>query len=1106
MRRRVAEVPLANTDIKLGMYVRCPIEDEYTNEPRRFALGQVIEINVFYGEVKVRFYVPEKKSDLYEIYNLPPVEKYLIEQVKKVRILPNTDVLLKSSDKNARLISFSHTDENGFHHYYIQHKVNGKNVIRLESEAEIIAFFTRGDSDVKDQILSYELHNPNWYLHRQVVADSIHSLKNATFGFETLIGSRVFLLPHQVDTIVRAITNTPCRYMLADEVGLGKTIEASVIMKGLQKRLGSLRILLVVPQSLVYQWRNELSYKFWTDFSVYKTEDCLESEKAIIFPLEKLNTAQGRKVLSLHWDLCLIDETHRLLRREEEYKQIFMLSKRVEHILLLSATPIQSRHEEFLKLAALLDPQKYGEMSKERFKFLLEKQDYLRKKVYRMMRDLPDYIEDELAEEYVEELEEIADRLADPILHGIVNQINPDSEDQGLDQVKLALAYIAEHYQIERKIIRHRRKELSDKLPKRVFDFMSYEMRGGDENFYEVEVYDSLLEYLHYINQQVINGGDYAKYFLSAMFSSPYALLNVIQNREKMIESKCVPISSPFVPIQDGEREYLQTIRFYAERWHRATEQEFTQINRLYDDPDLIKGRLMKAIDYISAYTVDEKLVIFSSWTETIRAFEKILKEQYGSNAVVSFYDGKSDQELQEAVDRFQREATCRFMLCDSLGGEGRNFQMADQILHLDLPWSPTDLEQRIGRLDRIGREKEVRSIVFCTEQTLEHDLFNIWDQGLHIFRESLSGVEIAIGEIQEEIVQALYKDVRYELRNILPKMQKQLDKMRAVVEEERYFDMARQLDKHVQEQLMRLIQKFERENGQQLAETMLEWSSMTGLGSSSAEKGKVVVFRPEQTSINSMKKTLFIPPDLVEARRRAKRTGEVRGTFNRSIAVNREDLIFYAPGDPFFEAIVNNAYEMDSGRSTAFTICRAELNWEGFIFTWSVALNPNYLLALKEPLESIALAQGYLPLEHIYTTESLQEDDVDDQTVLSWLNPHISKSRIVHLGKRGNGSITCFKKQYPPEYWKSIFEQAYEQSEQKVYERLKNEIDLKRATNDFQTMLSAQKAALIYYGSHEKHSQSESRMRRMYEALLQGLKDPIVRLESVAFVRLVIE
>jgi ATP-dependent helicase HepA len=1097
-------------DLKIGMYVRCSIEEEHEEAPRRFALGQISHIDSVYEEVDVRFFLPSHLGALRHVYQVPESKTFLVEHIQRVKILPNTEIYDGYMNRLGTLISFSHEDSDGIYYYYVRKIKDGQTSITVLPETQIRAFFTRADADVKHQMMSYELHNPIWYLQRQIVAESVHSLKNAAFGFETLIGSRVFLLPHQVDTIIRAITASPCRFMLADEVGLGKTIEAAVIIKGLQKRLGDIRTLLIVPQSLLYQWQNELSYKFWTEFTVYKGDGPLpDNQKNVIFPLEALHTSAGKALISLPWDLCVVDETHRLLRMNEEYEKVLAISRKIEHLLLLSATPIQSRHEEFLKLAILLEPQKYRNMPMEQFLSLLDKQEYLRKKVYRMMRDLYEYEEEELAEEYAETLEEIAERIADDTLLAIVRQIDPDAEDQGLAHVQLALAYIAEHYQLERKIIRHRRKELNDRLPKRSFFLFTYEMQGSDEGFDERETYEATLEYLEYMNGFDTKDGAYARLFLSAMFSSPYALLRVLQARENIIQTgKCgqteVDAIMATATVHPEEAEYLRVLRLHAERWMRGTEREKNNLQQLYDDPDLIKGRLLKVFDYISAYTVDEKMVIFSSWKETILPLEQLLIQEYGPDAVASFYTGKSDEALQEAVDRFQRDTECRFMLCDSLGGEGRNFQMADQILHIDIPWSPTDLEQRIGRLDRIGRKGDVMSVVFCSENTVEYDLFTLWNEGLRIFEESISGIEIAIREIQDEAACALSADIRYGLRDILPQMQEQLVRMREKVEEERYFDMARQLDKYVQDQLMKLIQTFDEENGCKLAETMLKWASVTGLRNTSVENGKTILFLPEQTFVNSMKKTLFLPPNMDEARKRAKRTGEVRGTFNREVAVHREDLIFFAPGDPFFDAIVNNAYEMDSGRATAFAVRGADIDWEGFLFTWSVIPDPNPLLALCEPLENIVLSQGYAPLHYIRTLETLySEKEVEEEELLAYLQ-HIPKSHTIHLGERGNGALSRFREAFPPEQWRATFEQAYAQSEAKVQQQVQAQMDIQRARHDFQKQQDARKAARLYYGAKLVEDEEDIRFERIYEALLVGLKNPVIRLESAAYIRMV--
>lgn len=1101
-------------ELKSGMYVRCSIELEFPEKPRRFAVGQITQIKPSTLEVKVNFYMHHDQEELYEVYTVPKSQIYDFDHVKRVKILPQSPVDCRKPRGTGTVLAHSHTDADGYEHYFVELMIDGKPSIHTISEELLAVPFTRGDIDVLDMIENYEFHNPIWYLRRQIVTDSLHTLKNATFGFETLIGSRVFLMQHQVDTIVRAISEDPCRFMLADEVGLGKTIEAAVIMKGIQQRFGDIRILLIVPESLVYQWKNELSFKFWTEFTVFDESVDVSDVSLLIFPLEKLQTKHGKRVLGHRWGLCIIDETHRLLHLEKEYEAVFHLSNRVPHLLLLSATPIQSRQTEFLKLVALLEPKKYGNMSEQEFEILLEKQAYLRKRVYRMMRDLPDYIEDELAEDFVEDLQEIAERLGDSIFTGIVEQIDINSHDQGLSYVKLALAYIGEHYQIERKVIRHRRKEIEHQLSKRRLTTIVYDMKGADVSYYENDAYQAVLDYLEFMNgkqKHLVELALYHRLFLSAVFSSPWALLQLVRVRKQIGEMLQANVSVPYldllksVPYQPDEVEYLRTIEYYTENWSVAAQRELEHLEECYDDPDLIQGRLMKVLDYILSETDQEKIVLFSQWKETITALERVLIGKFGKEAVRSFYSGKSEQQLQTAVDDFQNNPDCRFMLCDPLGGEGRNFQIADRIIHLDLPWNPSDLEQRIGRLDRIGRKQDVLSVVVYAEQTLEEDLFTIWKEGLQIFDESLSGIEIALYDIQKSISEAIQENVRYGLQQVLPEMTQTLERMRTRVEEERYFDMARQLDIYVQEQLMRLIQKFDDDGGRNLSRTMMEWASMTGLNGISGENGNVVIFRKDKTSINSMKRTLFVLPDTSEALKRAKRIGEVRGTFIREVAVAREGLVFYTPGDPFFDSIVNNAYETDWGRCTALQVNNTPFDWEGIVYTWSVSINAKELLKRKEPLEFLVHAQGYTPLEHFQVAESFQpEQAIHLHEVLSLLRSGIPRKNIVHLGKRSNKSVDSFMKEYPYERWSTLIRQTYETGFSKFQTFLKEGIDVKRAKEDFQRKINAMKASNLYYNKNQYELNKIERLEQIYEALLTGLVQPEIRLESAAYIKLV--
>jgi len=527
-------------ELKKGMYVRCPFDHESQDDPRVFILGQIEKIDNLANEVTVTFNDPYEIRRYYE--DIPAKKKFSIDFVDRSFILENSEVALRKSEFNGHIISTPYKKPDGFYYYLIRLNNGGEKQIEEICESDLHVSFTRADYNPVKQLINYEFQNPYWYTRRNVVVDSLHALRNATYGFETLVGSRVFLLPHQVDTIIRAISETPCRFMLADEVGLGKTIEAIVIMKGLRERLGNLKTLIIAPESLVHQWQNELSYKFWLETPIWPNKS--PQSDILIFPLENIDSEEGEYILSLGWDLCIVDETHRLLTMEKEYIAIYNLSLGLEHLLLLSATPIQQRRTEYLRLLSLLVPRRYGKLSEGEFDELLERQARIRSNVHRLVRDIEDY--EDLCEDYVDDLEEIAEVLQDSSFSALLEDIDLDSEDSGLSAVKLVLAYIGEHYQIERHILRHRRMELRDSMPSRRLELIANPLAGADFNFFELETYEMLVNYLdeHIQNNGSTTAtGSFVKLLLSAMFSSPWALMAMLQARMGVLEKGSAALS-----------------------------------------------------------------------------------------------------------------------------------------------------------------------------------------------------------------------------------------------------------------------------------------------------------------------------------------------------------------------------------------------------------------------------------------------------------------------------------------------------------------------------------------------------------------------------------
>lgn len=1114
------------TDLKVGMYVRCPV-DRNEREYREFLLGQITKIDKLMDRVKVKFH------DLYNMGqyfgSILDCNEFDIKEISRCKILNDSKIIYKHNVEANILSNYSSKTESNvdYYKYYIEFDEE----IKLVEEKDIKVHFNRDDVSVINQLLKYEFNNPIWYQCRSFVSDYTHAVKNSPNGIETMLGSRVFLLPHQIDTIMNVVNERECRFMLADEVGLGKTIEASVILKYLKGKNSKLKCLIIVPDSLIYQWKTELRYKFWMDVSIGYSSN---SDNVVLYPLEKINTPESKIIFEQKWDLLIVDETHRIISMNYEYNKILSLSRCTKNVLLITATPIQQRKTEYLKFLKILKPSYYENMSEDYFEKLLEKQSNIRSKIYSMTRDLNDY--EELVDYYEEDLNDIAEEINDKVFNNIVESIDINAEDKGLKGVKLALAYLGEYYQIERQIIRHRRIELQEQLAKRELEEVTYTQIGSELNFYERDVSEEIHRYLDKIiesnqSSKVVN--EYIKEILSALYSSPWALEFMIKNRLfavdigiKWNENESKDLSLLSTPRKDderrtnltmyinpfeGEKEELDYILDLTKRWKNATLREFDNMEELYNDPDLIKGKFLKFLDFILENCCEEKVVIFTSWNQTAVKLEELIKRKLGDESCVSFHSKKNDKQLEDSADRFQRDKSCRFMVCDELGGEGRNCQMADSIIHFDIPWSPIVLEQRIGRLDRIGRDqnRSVTSVVIYSENTVEEDLFKIWNKSLNIFSESLSGLELVFEEIQSRILSAIREDVRYGLNNIFEDISSYVDKMKEYVEEEQYIDMARNLDRDKEDKISDILCKFSDENGVKLKVVMNKWANLIGFRPTNLTED-IYEFTPQNFRTNSFKRTFFTLPNMKKTREITDMRYGIKGTFSRGKAIEREDLIFFAPGDEFFDSIIENAMEVNKGRCCAF-YKNSKVEWKGIILKWSIDINTQRILEVNE--EALKYVKtDYMPMDHIYTIYPFDgSEDVDKTIILDEYieSLEINPKSLIHLGKRNGknskfekgsakSNIEWFKLNYPMSLWRNIVNIAYKNGKEEVFKIIRSMDIIGSAKKDFENQLNSIKSVNLYYKYNNKINIENIKEKiEYYNLILSSLKNPKLTIDS---------
>ena len=1133
-----------------GMIVRFPVDiEDNPNDFRDFRIGRLEQIDEGASVVTIRALIYDlSEPDHSGEVMIKAIEHFFersLNQIVRCRILQDSSFQSVDDSKvQGRVLSVCQEDipTGVLLDYYVQ---VGRKVRRM-SEASLLVGSTRQDPNPMSQALNYELQNPIWRTPRDRVVEAYSELRGSTFGIEDLVGSRVFLLAHQAEVIARVLSSPECRFMLADEVGLGKTIEASVILKALRRRDPGMSTLIIAPASLTHQWRNELSKKFWLDLPIVQPGSgriSIKDYPGIIISAEDLtdHTVYWEALRRQNWGLLIIDEAHHLRKNQTLYDRVCRLSEVAQGVLVLTATPIQRRAEEYLVLLRLLDPRRYQSESIASFRHLLEAQRPIRAAIT-LTQPLLDG-DDVDGEELLEELEPLGSVLGDDaVLTDMLSKL-ADKEDSPRDAREIAqqiVAYVSTNYRIESRMIRNRRANLQITLPQRILD-TSYSYAPSDE---EQRTLDELNDYAQsYLTAVDTNplGIEYVRALLHSAASSPQAFCTMLNWRAQSLRNTDRPTSdehsllSPSAPRQEiqrlqhlsavapapaNDRSEIDLLVRQAQRWRDSSAQLLSTL-RLSSisqpAPDRIIQCLRAAYCAVEGRT-DAKVLIFASWAQTATLLVDKLRSLLGRSAVEQFIAGMDDSDLQVAADRFQSEEDCCILVCDELGGEGRNFQIADCIIHADIPWTPAQVEQRIGRVDRLGRTEDVRSVPIFARGTVEHDLFRLWDEGLGLFTQSMSGMEIALESTQNQITEALARSVRQGLSDLFDSVHRQSAELRDEVEKERLYEKeSRNKDLHRQ---FEMINERYRD-GSLILKAVRQWTAIAGLSNfrMQGDTGDTMVYETRNFKLNAMRKARFLPPSMAESARRLgnKRTTQIVGTFNRDIAVRREDLVFFAPGDdPWTDAVITNALECDRGRCCAIGFHRKSANGGPFFeLLYSFQINPHWLYEAQLDPIYLLHAQNYLPRPYLRLLIELDGGIIrqpDPRVDLINL-PFNKVSPLTHLGERkvvsgrdGKSALTRFREQYPADVWADMLQSCEATAKQFIQEDVVEYASERAddAAREFAQRVAGWEAGLRWQsrngGGVVVEHQALEEYRQATEALVRGIRHMVVRLESICF------
>lgn len=687
------------------MYVRCPM-DELDN-PRSFVSGQIMYIDEFAEKAKIKFHDPFHFRAYYE--NVPVTAEYEFKFLKHCSVYHESVVC----HKKIRYVVLAKEQVEGWFYYTIQSEL--ENIITKVREDELVIPFFSGRISPAEQLRCYEFQNPVWYFGRAVVSKTMKILDNSVFGFKELAGCKIILMAHQLKTVMRCLQEKTCRYMLADEVGMGKTVEAAAVLKVYLLHHANKRVLIAVPKPLMAQWKTELFIKF----EIVRGKDINDNY------IELTSTEDIEQCVNDEWDFIVTDEVHKLLTEKNLYNCYHKLSRNTSNVLFLSATPVQQKKEAYLSLLRLILPEKYDKVEIEDFIILVEKQKNIRKTTFLVLQDYDDYTEKikdtvidegnpredrecrDLFRDVVLGLKKVNKIINDNTLIDIIDEINIESDDYGQIKMQEAFFYICDNYQLEKNIIRNRRRYLISDLPKRTICEIPYTL-DPDKNVYEYATYDAVVDWVVSQNFAEESFAMYCIPLLIAFFSSPWAFEAEVERQ--MERGVCIE----------------ENVYENAHKWLEMENDMLNNLESVLAEPYQYSSRIISIIDFLDQEVKEQKVVLFTNHQETFAKYETILSTYFGEETLALFNKEMTEDDLELNVYRFQNDEQCFMILCDETGGEGRNLQSADLVIHIDLPWDANAIEQRIGRLDRLGRrpEKDVCSVVIYQKRLWKRNCF----------------------------------------------------------------------------------------------------------------------------------------------------------------------------------------------------------------------------------------------------------------------------------------------------------------------------------------------------------------------------------------------
>ncbi|MBE3589700.1 MAG: DEAD/DEAH box helicase [Firmicutes bacterium] len=448
------------------------------------------------------------------------------------------------------------------------------------------------------------------------------------------------LFPYQVEAARRVVEDMGGSGILADEVGLGKTVEAGLVILELARRERVRDVLVLVPASLTYQWRRELAEKFGL-----AARARLEAGGLVVASLDTAKRgAAAEACLGRAWDLLLVDEAHRLKNPRTQVHR-FTAALRRRHTVLISATPLQNDLTELHALVSLVRPELFGGFEEFQRRFLLDR---------RTPRD------------------------------------------------PAALRAL-----LERVMVRHRRGDFLPAFPRRHVRMVPVDPTPEERELYEAVTEAVRAEYW----RRVVDGGSVLPLIAlqREACSSPAALRATL---ERMGDG-------------DWRRRHGHLWTLAAAARNPAKALALTQLVR----------------------RIEGKVLVYTEFRATQE--DIVARLRADGVPVAAFHGGLTAAAKDEALHAFAQRA--RVLVSTECGGEGLNLQFCRHLVNYDLPWNPMRVEQRIGRVHRLGQAEDVWVYNLYVRDTIEEALLDLLHEKIDLFRQVVGELDVILRQLERK-------------------------------------------------------------------------------------------------------------------------------------------------------------------------------------------------------------------------------------------------------------------------------------------------------------------------------------------------------------------